>query len=75
MVLAEFEKRFSSGPEGFCQKFVPKNFSIFAGKHLCRSLLFKKGHKYATLLKRDADKGVFCEFCKVLKNTFFTEHL
>ena len=26
-------------------------------------------------LKRDSDKGVYCEFCEICKNTFFTEHL
>ena len=26
-------------------------------------------------LKRDSDTGVYCEFCEICKNTFFTEHL
>ena len=28
-----------------------------------------------TLLKRDSDTGISCEFCEIFKNTFFTEHL
>ena len=31
--------------------------------------------KAATLLKLDSDAGVFSEFCKILKNIFFTENL
>ena len=29
----------------------------------------------ATLIKRDSGTGVFLEFCKISKKTFFTEHL
>ena len=31
--------------------------------------------KLATLLKRDSDTGVSCEYCKVFKNTYFEEKL
>ena len=54
------------------EKAVPKNFEIFPGKYLCRSLL------PATLLKRDSSTGVslkiFRNFLK-RKNTYFEEHL
>ena len=49
----------------FCKKGVPGNLAKFTGKHLCQHLFFKK----ETLAQ------VFsCEFCKISKNTFFTEH-
>ena len=48
------------------KKCVLKNFAKFTGKHLCQSLFFKK----ETLAQ------VFsCEFGKIFKNTFSTEHL
>ena len=53
-------------PEVFCKKSVPRNFSKFTEKHLCRSLLFKK----ETLAQ------VFSwEFWEISKNTLFTKHL
>ena len=38
---------------------VLKNFTIFAGKHLCWSLFLIKLQRPATLLKRDSGTGVF----------------
>ena len=29
----------------------------------------------APLLKRDSNTGVFCEYCKISRNTYFEEHL
>ena len=43
---------------------VLKNFAKYTGKHLCQCLFL---NKVADLF--------FCEFCKIFKNTFFTEHL
>ena len=45
----------------FYKTGVLKNFVNFKGKHLCRSLFFKKvaGLRLATLLKKDSDTGVF----------------
>ena len=55
-----------SRPDVFCKKGVLRNFTKFTGKHLCRSLFFKK----ETLAQ------VFsCEFCEISKNAFFTEHV
>ena len=52
-------------PEVFYKKGVNKNFAQFTGKHLYQSLFFNK----------EAVAQVFsCEFCKIFKNTFFTEH-
>ena len=72
-----------------CKKGVPKNFAKFTGKHLCQSLFFNKvaglwpatllrkrlWHRLATLLKKTPAQVFSCEFCEILKNTFFTEHL
>ena len=56
----------SSRPEVFCTKDILKNFTKFTGKHLCQSLFFNKV----------ADIRPFsCGFCKIFRNTFFTEHL
>ena len=43
------------------KKGVLKNFTKFAGKHLCQSLVFNNvtGLRPATLLKRDFGRGVF----------------
>ena len=51
---------------------VLKNFAIFAGKHLCRSVFLIKlqAFKSTTLLKRDSNTGVFLW---ILRN--FQEHL
>ena len=49
---------------------VLKNVAKFTGIHLCQSLFF------FNFIKKDTLAQVFsCEFCEILKNTFFTEHL
>ena len=50
-------------------KDVLRNFAKFTGKHLCQGLFFSK------VEKRDTGTGVSCEFCKISKNTFFTQDL
>ena len=58
------------------KKGVLKRFAKSTGKHLCQSLFFNKvaGLRPSTLLKKEALAQVFsCEFCKIFKNTFFTE--
>ena len=76
----------SSLPEVFCKKGVLRNFAKFKGKHLYQRLLFNKvaGLGPATLLKKslcnfikkESLVQVFsCEFCKISKKIFFTEHL
>ena len=57
-------KRQKQPPEVFCKK-VLKNVSTFIGKHLCQSLFIKE-----TLAQ-----ALFCEFCEISKNAFFTEQL
>ena len=56
---------------------VLKIFAKLTGKHLCQSLIFNKVASLwpATLLKKETGTGVFCEFCEIFKNTFFTEQL
>ena len=44
---------------------VLKHFAKFTGKHQCQSIFLKE--TLAPLF--------CCEFCKISKNTFFTEHL
>ena len=53
---------------------VLKNFKIFTGKHLCWSLFLIKFQSWwpATLLKRNSNTGVFCEYCKILKISSFS---
>ena len=55
------------------KKDVLKNFTKFTGKHLCQSLSFNKGAGFSL---RETLVQVFpCEFWKIFKNSFFTEHL
>ena len=51
----------SSCSQIFIKISVLKNFAIFTGKHLCRSLFLRKLQvlKPASLLKRDSNTGVF----------------
>ena len=47
-----------------------RNFAKFTGKHLCQRLFFNK------IIKKESLAQMFsCGFCKISKNTFFTEHL
>ena len=60
------------------RKDVLRNFEKLTGKYLRQSLFFDKfaGQRPATLLKKEALAQAFSyEFCKISKNTFFTEHL
>ena len=51
------------------KKDFRRNFAKFTGKHLCHILFF-------FLKKKKTLAQVFsCGFCKISKNTFFTEHL
>ena len=58
----------SSCPEVFCKKAVLQNFSKFTGKHLCLSLPF---NEVAGLRHRCFPVN----FVKILRTTFFTDHL
>ena len=60
----------SSRPEVFYKKGVLKNFTKFAGKHLCQSLT------PATLLKKRLWHRCFSvNFVKFLRTPFYIEHL
>ena len=68
----------SSHRRSFVRKSVLRNFAKFTGRHLWQSLFFNKvtGLRPAILFKKETLAHVFsCEFCKISKNTFFTEHL
>ena len=56
---------------------ILKNFAIFTGKHLCRSLFLTKvqAWKSAALLKRDSNTGVFLWILRIFKNTYIEKHL
>ena len=61
----------SSPPDVFCKKGVLRNL---IGKHLRQSLFFNKAAGFRP--EKEALAQVFsCGFCKISKNTFFTEHL
>ena len=49
----------------------------FTGKHLCQSFFFNKVAGQANnFIKKETLAKVFsCEFCEILKNNFFEEHL
>ena len=51
-------------------------FALFAGKHLCWSLylLNLQASSPVTLLRRDSDTAVSCEYCEIFRKNFFTEH-
>ena len=59
----------------FCKKGVLKNFAKFTGKHLRQRLFFNKvAGGTCNFIKRETLSQVFsCKFCKIFKNTFFTE--
>ena len=59
----------SSRSHWFFRIGVLKNFAILTGKHLCWSLFFNK--VAGLLLKRDFNRGVLWEHCKIFKKTFF----
>ena len=59
----------------FVKKGVLRNFAKFTGKHMWQSLFFSKvaGRNF---IKKETLAQVFsCEFCKISKSTFSTEHL
>ena len=64
--------------EVFFKKRCSSNFRKTHTKIPVPESLFNKvaGARPVTLLKRETLSQVFpCEFCKISKNTFFTEHL
>ena len=67
----------SSHPRCFL-KNVLRNFAKSTRKHLCQSVFFNKvvGLRPATLLKKETLAQAFsCQFNKISRITFFTEHL
>ena len=63
--------------EVFYEKGVLKNFAKFIGKYLCQSLFFiKVALSACNFIKKATLTQVFsCEFWKIFKDFFFTEHL
>ena len=58
-------------------KGILKKLAKFTGKHLCLvSILIKMQAEACNFIKKETLAKVFsCKFCKILKNTFFIEHL
>ena len=71
MILRKVVHYRSSRPELFCKKDVLRNFTKFAGKHLCQRLFF---NKVAGLRHRSLAQAFSCEFCEISKNTFYKKH-
>ena len=66
----------SSRPVEFCEKGVVRNFAKSIKKRLGQSPFFNKAAGQRDFIKKEALAYVFsCEFCKISKNIFFTEHL
>ena len=61
------------------KKWFLKNFAILTGKHLCWSLFLIKlklqAFRPATLLKRDSNTDVSCEYCEMFKNIYFEGYM
>ena len=52
------------------RKGVLRNFVKFTGKHLCQNMFFNKVAGLSLLEKR-LTQVFYCEFCEIVKNTFF----
>ena len=63
--------------EVFYKKGVLIIFAKFTGKHLCQCLFFNKvaGVSLQLYSKRDFDTNVFLWILRIIKNTYFKEHL
>ena len=67
-----------SSHQSCMKKVFLRNFAKFTGKHLCQSLFFNKVAglrlQACNFIKKKTLEQVFSyEFCKISKNTFFTE--
>ena len=59
----------------FYKKCVLKIFVKVTGKHLSQSLFFNKVVGLSNVIKRRLWQVFSCEYCKIFRNIFFTEHL
>ena len=59
------------------KKSLLKDFAKITGKQLCQGLFFNKvaGVSIQPYKKESLAQVFFCEFCRIIKNSFFTEHL
>ena len=72
--VVRFKNIRSSHQRGSMKKCVLRNFTKFAGKHLCQSIFFNK--KLGTLLKKRLWHRCFpVNFAKFLRTSFIKEHL
>ena len=56
------------------KKAILKNFATFTAE-LVESFLNRVSWRPATLLKKPPAQVIFCEYCKIFKNTYFGEYL
>ena len=78
ILLAHIEKRSNSRLQIFSKTGVFKNFAIFTGKNLCWSFFLIKFQNWRPTFffkKRLQRRFLFCEYCKIFKNSFFIEDL
>ena len=64
-------------PEAAIKRAVLKKFTIFAVRQLRWSLFLIKlqAFRSVTLLKRDSNTGVSCEYCEIFRQTYFEDNL
>ena len=68
----------SSRSQMFFKIGVLKNLAIFTRKHLCWSLFLIKLQAWRPLhfIEKETPTQVFfCEYCEIIENSFFIEHL
>ena len=73
----------SNHPEVFCKKGVLRNFTKFAGKHLCRSLFLIKLQAFRAFscnfikkrLQQKCFLVIFAKLTLIFQNTHLEEHL
>ena len=56
------------------KKGVLRNFGKFTGQHMCQCLFLNKAD-FVNNKKETLAQVFSCEFCKIFKKIFFTEHL
>ena len=67
--------RRSSRPDVFCRKDILRNFAKFTTLFARVSFFNRVAGAACTFFKKGTLAQLFfCEFCKISKNTFFTEH-
>ena len=73
--LKRLQRIRSSHQKCFIIKVILRYFTKFTGKQLYQSLFFNKVAEACNFIKKETLAKVFsCDFWKIFKNAFFTEH-